>query len=307
MHRYSRMHLSPEVAVRNLGAIDLEEKSKVAEGVALVAVVNERRDYLAAGYSCMRSFCTGRLHWSEDKAYRRIQVARAALRFPDVFECLADGRLSVTTASVLAPHLTPESATELLAAAAFRTQREIVQMLAERAVPAAEESIASLGESLVEPVSGSLAVPQVNSLSDLGAPRVCDSAATANAAPHVADPRRGRLSPGATGHYDVRLSITEAEHDDLRAAQALLGHAVPSGDPALIYARAMKLYRAHLEKQRLGVKPGAAVPAGVGRGIPKPLRCLVWERDGEGGGQRGPGAAARPLVLRGERLARCTA
>ena len=55
MHRYSRMHLSPEVAMRNLGAIDLEEKSRIAEGIALIAVIDERRDYLAAGYSCMRA------------------------------------------------------------------------------------------------------------------------------------------------------------------------------------------------------------------------------------------------------------
>jgi hypothetical protein len=56
---------------------------------------------------------------------------------------------------------------------------------------------------------------------------------------------------------------------------------VPSGDPALTYARAMKHFLAHLEKRRLGVKPGAAPAAEPrGRGIPKPLRRLVWERDG---------------------------
>jgi hypothetical protein len=87
------------------------------------------------------------------------------------------------------------------------------------------------------------------------------------------------VTPGATGEYDVRLTITEAEHEDLRRAQALLGHAVPSGDPALVYARAMKHYLAHLEKQRFGVKSGAAVAAGA-RSIPKALRRLVWERDG---------------------------
>ena len=79
----------------------------------------------------------------------------------------------------------------------------------------------------------------------------------------------------------MRLTITQAEHDDLRRAQALLGHAEPSGDPALVYARAMKHYLAHLEKQRLGVKPGAAVKApATGRGIPRRLRRLVRERDG---------------------------
>ena len=124
MTRYSRMHLPPEVAMRNLDAIDLDEKSRIAEGLALIAVIDERRDYLAAGYSCMRSYCMGRLHMSEDRALRRIQVARAALHFPEVFEFLADGRLSVTTAAVLAPHLEPDTAASLLAAA-FLSRPEI--------------------------------------------------------------------------------------------------------------------------------------------------------------------------------------
>ena len=103
MHRYSRMHLSPEVALRTLDAIDLEEKSRIAEGIALIAVIDHRRDYLAAGYSCMRDYCMGRLHMSEDRAFRRIQVARVALRCPEVFEYLANGRLSVTTAASPGP------------------------------------------------------------------------------------------------------------------------------------------------------------------------------------------------------------
>lgn len=57
---------------------------------------------------------------------------------------------------------------------------------------------------------------------------------------------------------------------------------IPSGDPAEVYANAMKHYLALLKKQRFGVKPGAAVVAHVprGRGIPKQLRRFVWERDG---------------------------
>ena len=137
MHRYPRMHLSPEAAMRTLDAIDLEEKSRIAEGLALIAVIDARRDFLAAGYSCMRSYCMGRLHMSEARALRRIHVARVALRFPEVFEHLADGRLSVTTAAVLAPHLAPETAAALLAASAFRPKHEIVQMLAERMRPLA--------------------------------------------------------------------------------------------------------------------------------------------------------------------------
>ena len=156
MHRYSRKHLSPEDAMRNLDAIDLEEKSKLTKGIALIAVIDERRDYLAAGCSCMRNYYMGRLHMSEDKALQRIQVAKAALRFPDVFECLADGRPSVTTASVLAPHLAPLTASALLEAAAFRSRPEIVRILAVRSCAAsgapAEQWNAQKSQPMVQTV-----------------------------------------------------------------------------------------------------------------------------------------------------------
>ena len=279
MTRYSRMHLPPEVAMGNVDAIDLEEKSRIAEGLALIAVIDERRDYLAAGYSCMRSYCMGRLRMSEDRALRRIQVARVALRFPEVFECLADGRLSVATAAVLAPHLEPETAASLLEAAAFLSRPEISRMLAVRSCPLAAAPAEPTFESLVETTScqhaPGHAISHLNRCDCVAG----DSTASGQRQAHVEHPRRGRVSPSATGEYDVRLTITPAEHEELVRAQALLGHAVPSGDPALVYARAVSHYLAHLEKQRLGVKPGAAVAAGA-RGIPKLLRRLIWERDG---------------------------
>jgi len=281
MHRFSRMHLSPEAALRSLDAIDLEEKSKLAEGISLIAVIDHRRDYLAAGYSCTLSYCRERLHMSEDRALKRIQVARAALKFPEVFECLADGRLSVSTAALLAPKLELETASDLLATAGFKTRQEILRLLAERSRPVAVAvTTAEAAEwPTVQDTSGSHAPGHVNSLADLCAPAM-DVAPHGSSTPARMDnARRGRVSPSDKGGYDVRLAITEEENNVLRKATALLGHAVPSGDPALVIARALKHYLAHLEKQRLGTKPGAAA-VGNGRCIPKPLRRLVWERDG---------------------------
>ena len=281
MNCYLPTHLSPEAARRQLDRVDLEEKGRLADGLALVALIDHRKDYLDAWYSSMLKYCVGRLHMSEDRALRRIQVARVARCFVEVFESLADGRLSVTTAAVLAPHLEVASAAGLLAASAFRTKREILQLLARRSRPAAAPPAAPAGEAGVQDTSGEHAPAHVAmSLHDLCAPPATGCTAGEHALAHVGMTRRGRITPAASGDYDVRLSITPAEHEDLRKAQALLGHAVSSGDPAEIYARAMKHYLAHLEKQRFGVKPAAAVPAGGARGIPKSLRRLVWERDG---------------------------
>jgi len=281
MHRFSRMHLSPEAAMGRLDVIDLEEKSKLAEGISLIAVIDHRRDYLAAGYPSMFSYCRERLHMSEDRALKRIQVARAALKFPEVFECLADGRLSVSTAALLAPKLELETASDLLAMAAFKTRQEILRLLAERSRPVAVSvTTAEAAEGpTVQDTSGSHAPGHVNSLADLCAPAMDVAPQDLSASERTGHSRRGRVTQSEKGGYDVRLSITDEEHDVLRRATALLGHAVPSGDPALVIARALKHYLAHLEKQRFGTKPGAAA-AGNGRHIPKPLRRLVFERDG---------------------------
>jgi hypothetical protein len=166
---------------------------------------------------------------SGDQAFRRIQVARAALELPDVFECLADGRLSIATASVLAPHLTAETGTEVLAASSFKSRDEIIRLIAERSRSTVRAQASPAVEPHEESSSGSLAPGQVKELPD-------------------------RCVPAA-------------------------GAAATSA-PALIYARAMKHYLAHLVKKRLGAKPGAVVPASSGRGIPKSVYRLVWERDG---------------------------
>jgi hypothetical protein len=99
----------------------------------------------------MRNYCVGRLRMSMDQAGKRIQVARAALRIPEIFECLADGRLSVTTAATVTPHLTLENSAALLASVAFKSKDEIVLMLASRAravaAPVAPGLVANVQES----------------------------------------------------------------------------------------------------------------------------------------------------------------
>jgi hypothetical protein len=69
---------------------------------------------------------------SEDEAYVRIRVARAARRFPRVAEALARGEVHLSGLCRLAPHLTPENHRDLLAAARGRSKREIEQLLAAR-------------------------------------------------------------------------------------------------------------------------------------------------------------------------------
>ena len=117
MSRFAVDHLSPLAARRRLDEVDLEEKSRLAEGLALIALIDERGDYLEAGYSCMQRYCIEYMHMSEEQAQRRIRVARLGRAFPGVFERLADGRLTLSSACELAPVLTKDNVGALLDAA----------------------------------------------------------------------------------------------------------------------------------------------------------------------------------------------
>jgi len=132
MKCYSRAHLPDEVLLRDLAAATARERGATAEVLALIAEVDERKLYLPAGYPSMFAYCVGELHLSGDSALRRITVARAARRFPAIFEAIARGHLHLTAVSRLAPHLTEGNAAELIGAASHRSTQEIEQLLAER-------------------------------------------------------------------------------------------------------------------------------------------------------------------------------
>src|SRR6185503_3920363 len=90
--------------------------------VAHIAEFIARRLYLEDGYASMYDYCVGELKMSEDVACRRIRAARAARRFPQILDALADGRIHLTGISLLAPRLTEENAAELLAASVHKTK-----------------------------------------------------------------------------------------------------------------------------------------------------------------------------------------
>jgi hypothetical protein len=80
----------------------------MAEVLAHLGEVEERRLHLLAGYGSMFAYCVSRLGMSEDEACRRIDVARLARRFPSLFPRLATGQISLSVAALLKPHLALE-------------------------------------------------------------------------------------------------------------------------------------------------------------------------------------------------------
>ena len=80
----------------------------------------------------MHAYCVAELHLAEAAAFKRIHAARTARRFPAIFGALADGRLHLSAVVLLAPHLTEDTADELLAAATHQSKPEVERLLAAR-------------------------------------------------------------------------------------------------------------------------------------------------------------------------------
>ena len=132
MKMRSRSQLSNQALLDGLATRLAHDCTNTTEILADLAETDARRLYLPSGYDSMFSFCVGQFHMSEDVAYKRIKAARAARRFPAIFEAVATGRLHLSAVVLLAPHLTEHTAKELLAAAVHRTKAEVERLLAER-------------------------------------------------------------------------------------------------------------------------------------------------------------------------------
>ncbi len=299
MPSYSLSHLPDPVLLRDLAALVSHDRVTTAALLAHLAEVDARRLYRPAAYPSMYAWCVGELKLSEDAAAKRIQAARVARRFPVIFPMLADGRLHLSAVVLLAPYLTPESADELLAAAAGRSKAELEQLLAERCprpdVPTLVRAITAdqhapghvedLGSELTPGPVGALhcelALAPVHENVNQHAPGHVAPLALApvgEPAPHA------RLSPLSPGRFALQLTLRQETHDKLRYAQALLGHAVPSGDLAQVLDRALDALIAKLEQRRFAAtarsRSGPRRRAADSRYLPAAVRRMVWQRDG---------------------------
>ena len=100
--------------------------------VAVLGEIEERRFHLVAGFSSMFDFCQKKLRLTEGEAFRRILAARLGRRFPVVHSLLASGTVNLSTLELLRDKLTPENHSELFAAVAGKSKREVQALLATR-------------------------------------------------------------------------------------------------------------------------------------------------------------------------------
>jgi HNH endonuclease len=84
-------------------------------------------------------------------------------------------------------------------------------------------------------------------------------------------------------NYKVQFTVSHETHAKLRRVQELMRHAIPDGDPAAIFDRALTVLLADLTKAKCGAterpRTGQATQL-RSRHIPAAVKRAVWQRDG---------------------------
>ena len=253
------------------------ERQATAELIVLLIELDSRRLYLGEGFSSLFTYCTQVLHLSEHAAYNRIEAARAARRFPMILDLIAASTVTLTSVRLLAPHLTPENHRDVLDRARHKSKRDI-ELLVAGLHPQPD----------VPPMVRKLPTPAASAMPAVKTPELVTSA-DADAAGAMPPPnelpasRPAEVRPIAPERYKIQFTVDRETYDTLRRAQGLLRHTLPTGDPAVIFSRALRLLVDELERRKTAAtdRPQPARRAnGASRHIPAAVKRTVWQRDG---------------------------
>jgi 5-methylcytosine-specific restriction endonuclease McrA len=165
--------LSTEELDHSVEKLVRTEKRNMALVIAHIAEMARRKGHLERGYKNLFEYCTRRLHLSEGSVALRIQVANVCRRFPQILLALAENRMSLTVAGLLAPVLTESNVEELLADCGGMTKREAEEYLVAlrpkpvfapsiRKTPSRPQEQAALPQATRPPATSPRTVPRVS-------------------------------------------------------------------------------------------------------------------------------------------------
>lgn len=273
-------------AVASLGNQELLTRTRVLVGASCrieadillhLGEVDERKLYLERSFPSMFAFCVDELGFSEDAAYNRIVVARAARRLPRMIEAIRSGRVHLYGLRLLAPHLTEENHARVLAEAAGMSKREIELLVARLSprppAPTVVRRLPNPLPSMPAPMPARAVVPP--STEDLVSPAV------SRAGRH-----RPAVAPLTAETFKIQFTADQEFHDKLRRAQDLLRHRVPDGNLAKVLGAALDALIGNVTKERFAVgrkprsSPAKDPAKPPSRHIPDRIKRAVFERDG---------------------------
>ncbi len=271
---------SDDDLLRRLTALVEDSRRVEAELVAHIGEVDDRRLYAREASPSMYAYGTEVLHLSEAEAYLRIAAARAARQHPLILDMLGDGRLHLSGIGKLAPHLTTVNAADVLARAAYRSKRQIEELVAEIAPrPDAPTSVRKLPTRTAPALREDRAQEAGGRLPDLQLRP--DGVGSTDTSSFV-----NQVEPLAPDRYKIQFTASSELRDKLERLQKLLGARGPSGDLASVIEHLVTEKLERLERSRFALTKAprrALQHAGVAaaaRYVPAAVRRAVYARDG---------------------------
>ena len=260
-----------------------------AELIAHLGEVESRGLHVGEACPSIFAYCLRVLHFSESVAYKRIHVARAARRHPELLDAMRRGDLHLTAACLLTSQLTRANCDELIRASRHKTAREIRELLADRrprpdvpssirripASAAPEDPPASPAAVPTGPATSPQAVPIAAAAAREGVEPRPGIASSSGPAPGVPIPAAqapsndataqephaaSREAPASRTHreplggqrYYVRFTADREMHEQLEELRALMRHEIPDGDVGKILARAVSVLLERVRKRKFG-------------------------------------------------------
>jgi hypothetical protein len=244
----SLTRLSDAELVARMKSLVARERDATAHLVAHLAELDTRDVHLREGYESLYVYCRDALGLSEGESYNRIEVARAARRFPIILEMLAAGAVNLTAARLLAPHLTPANHREVLDSARGKKKREIEEIVARLSPrPDVTASVRKLPAPRLQPF------PPAQALVAAGLAAVDPAVPVPTETRLSAEPLsvpRAAVTPLSPDRYKLQLTIGGDTLEKLRLAKDMLSHAIPSGDDAAVLDRALTALLVDLAKKK---------------------------------------------------------
>ena len=127
---------------RSAEKLVVAENGNIAKLIAHIAEMSARKVALELGYKNLFDYCIRRLNLSEGAVPARIHVANVSRRFPQLLVALAENRISLTVASLLAAHVSENNVDKLISDCAGMTRKQTeVYLVTLRPKPVFEPSI----------------------------------------------------------------------------------------------------------------------------------------------------------------------
>lgn len=282
MTNISLSHLTDHALLAEAQRVVTHERQATAQVIALLMELDTRRLYLGEGYSSLFVYCTQVLHLSEHATYGRIEAARSAQRFPVILDLLADASITLTTVTLLASELTPENHRAVLESARHKSKRDVMLLVAalhpRPAVPSVVRKLPA-----PKPVASTVRAESDALLRDCADGQAHAPSSAAPTVVTLPPTRPTVIAPLAPERYKIQFTVTRATYEKLRRSQDLLRHAIPDGDPAEIFDRALTVLLDDVARTKLAAtdRPRRSGPTAPGsRHIPAAVKRAVWARDG---------------------------